>query len=92
GDGPVERIGTARSKAEWINRKRKNRRDENYSSFSGSPPVNAKAHEHLVGVFRRSEWWELKYLPEVSKSSTLKKMPDFNPLSISEYILKKRRA
>ncbi|MFO7666233.1 MAG: hypothetical protein R6V76_06415, partial [Desulfobacterales bacterium] len=66
GDGPVERIGTARSKAEWINRKRKNRRDENYSSFSGSPPVNAKAHEHLVGVFRRSEWWELKYLPVIN--------------------------
>jgi len=27
----------------------------------------------------------------ISKTPTLKKMPDFNPLSISEYILKKRR-
>jgi len=76
-DGRVERAGPARSRAERRNRKRKNRRDENYSSASRSPPVDAKAHERLGGVFRRSEWWELKYLPESINLSNFILIVDF---------------
>jgi hypothetical protein len=57
----------------WLlrSRKRKTRRDENYSSASRSPPLDVKANEHLVVVFRRSRWWGPEILPAIRNKMTV---------------------